>query len=90
LRRRDGEVMALLMVTYPITRFLVERLRDDERAVFFGFTISQNISILIFLGGLVFWYYLSRLPVGRYADAAADSNAPSPPIPMESLCPQIH
>src|SRR5262249_1272709 len=62
LRRRDGEVMALLMLTYPVTRFLIERLRDDEGALFLGFTISQNISILIFLGGLVFWYYLLRMP----------------------------
>ena len=28
LRRRDGEVMALLMVTYPVTRFLIEWLRN--------------------------------------------------------------
>ena len=33
LRRRDGEVMGLLMVTYPITRFLIEYLRNDERRV---------------------------------------------------------
>src|SRR5262249_61578320 len=33
LRRRDGEVMGLLMITYPITRFLIEHLRGDE-AVF--------------------------------------------------------
>ena len=32
LRRRDGEVMGLLMVAYPITRFLIEYLRNDERA----------------------------------------------------------
>ena len=47
LRRRDGEVMGLLMVSYPITRFLIERLRDDERVFFAGMTVSQNISILI-------------------------------------------
>ena len=80
--------MALLLVTYPITRFLIERLRDDERAFFTGFTISQNISILIFLGGLAFWYYLSRLPVGRYVDRAGEPTVLSPPIPAESLLPQ--
>src|SRR5262249_31275109 len=38
LRRRDGEVMALLMVTYPITRFLIEYLRNDEAIFFAGLT----------------------------------------------------
>ena len=50
LRRRDGEVMGLLMVTYPITRFLIEYLRNDEGVFFAGFTISQNISILLLAG----------------------------------------
>ncbi len=70
LRRRDGEVIGLLMVTYPITRFLVEGLRNDEGAFFAGLTISQNISIALFLGGLAFWYGLSRMPAERFADTA--------------------
>ena len=68
LRRRDGSVMGLLMLTYPITRFLIERLRDDEGAYFAGMTISQAISVGLFLGGLVYVFALSRLPEGRYAD----------------------
>lgn len=71
LRRRDGEVIGLLMLTYPITRFLIEYLRNDEGDFFAGFTISQNISIGLFLGGLVYWLWLSRLPRARYADQAA-------------------
>jgi phosphatidylglycerol:prolipoprotein diacylglycerol transferase len=71
LRRRDGEVMALLMVTYPVTRILIEYLRNDEASFFgTGLTISQCISLLIFVGGLIFWARLSRLPRGRYADTA--------------------
>ena len=50
LRRRDGEVMGLLMVAYPITRFLIEYLRNDEGVFFAGLTISQNISLLLLLG----------------------------------------
>jgi phosphatidylglycerol:prolipoprotein diacylglycerol transferase len=69
-RRRDGEVMALLMVGYGITRFLVELLRADEGAVFAGLTLSQNISLGLFLGGLAFWRHLGRKPPGRYADDA--------------------
>jgi phosphatidylglycerol:prolipoprotein diacylglycerol transferase len=75
LRRRDGEVMALLMVTYPITRFLIEQLRSDEPAIVFGLTISQAISVGVFLGGLVFWAYLLRQPKGRYADAVMQTSA---------------
>jgi phosphatidylglycerol:prolipoprotein diacylglycerol transferase len=72
LRRRDGEVMALLMVTYPITRFLIEALRNDEGVFFAGMTISQNISIALFWCGLIFWRYLARRPATRYADTAPD------------------
>jgi len=70
LRRRDGEVMALLMVTYPISRFLIEHLRNDEVAIFAGMTVSQNISILLFLLGALFWTYLSTRPRERHADTA--------------------
>jgi phosphatidylglycerol:prolipoprotein diacylglycerol transferase len=75
IRRRDGEVMALLMVTYPVTRFLIEHLRNDEGVFFAGLTISQNLSIGIFLCGLLFWGWLWRQPVGRHVDTVVD---PSP------------
>jgi phosphatidylglycerol:prolipoprotein diacylglycerol transferase len=71
LRRRDGEVIGLLMVTYPVTRFLIEYLRNDEGAFFAGLTISQNISILLLVGGLAYWFWLSRLPRTRHADQLA-------------------
>ena len=70
IRRRDGEVMALLMVTYPITRFLIEQIRNDEGVWAAGMTISQLISVGIFAAGLVYWLALSRMPLGRYADSA--------------------
>lgn len=69
IRRRDGEVMALLMVTYPVTRVLIEYLRSDERIFFAGMTISQNISLGLLACGLAFWYALSRMPARRYVDA---------------------
>lgn len=76
-RRRDGEVMALLMVTYPATRFLVEALRNDEPAVLAGLTLSQAISVALFLGGLAFWAYLSRQPRVRHADGKSQASQPS-------------
>lgn len=68
LRRRDGEVTALLMVTYPITRILIEYLRSDESAFFAGMTISQNVSLGLLAGGLLFWAWLAGQPRERFAD----------------------
>jgi phosphatidylglycerol:prolipoprotein diacylglycerol transferase len=73
-RRRDGEVMGLLMVTYPISRFLIEFLRDDEGAFFARLTISQNISVALLLTGVVFWGWLLRQPRGLYRDRAGASS----------------
>jgi phosphatidylglycerol:prolipoprotein diacylglycerol transferase len=70
VRKRDGQVMGLLMLTYPISRFLIEQLRNDEGVFFAGMTISQFISLGIFTFGLGFWFVLSRRPEGRYADTA--------------------
>lgn len=55
IRRRDGEVIGLLMLTYPITRFMVDRLRDDETGLLFGMTSAQMISIMLLGLGLVYW-----------------------------------
>jgi phosphatidylglycerol:prolipoprotein diacylglycerol transferase len=59
-RRRHGEVMALLAVTYPVSRFLIEYLRNDESAFFAGLTVSQNISIALLLTGVTFWAWLRQ------------------------------
>ncbi|GAC1469327.1 MAG: prolipoprotein diacylglyceryl transferase [Isosphaeraceae bacterium] len=75
LRRRDGEVMALLMVTYPVTRVLIEFLRNDEGVFFAGMTISQNVSMLVFLGGLIYWRRLTRWPAGRFVDSVGSMGA---------------
>jgi phosphatidylglycerol:prolipoprotein diacylglycerol transferase len=68
LRRRDGAVMGILMLTYPISRFLIEFLRNDEPAFFAGLTISQNISVAFFLVGLGFWAWLLQQPSGLYRE----------------------
>jgi phosphatidylglycerol:prolipoprotein diacylglycerol transferase len=62
-RRRDGEVFALLLTIYPMTRFLLEIIRQDEPAVFAtGMTISQNISLLMLAGVAGLWIYILRQP----------------------------
>jgi phosphatidylglycerol---prolipoprotein diacylglyceryl transferase len=80
-RRRDGEVMALLMISYPVTRFLIEFFRGDEGGLYAGLTISQYISIVLLACGLVAWHRLSRLPVGRHADTARDGCPVAVPAP---------
>ncbi len=69
MRRRDGEVFALLITIYPVARFLLEKIRIDEASFMgTGLSISQNVSILLLLvvGGL--WFYLSRQPRNRRFD----------------------
>ncbi|MFO0953158.1 MAG: prolipoprotein diacylglyceryl transferase family protein [Isosphaeraceae bacterium] len=79
LRNRDGQVMALLMVTYPVTRFLIEHLRSDEHVFFAGMTVSQNISVALILCGAAFWFWLSRQPRGLYADLEGPVDLPGVP-----------
>ncbi len=67
-RRRDGEIMALLMVLYAATRWPIESLRGDEPALFAGMTLSQTISVGLLLGGLLVWAVQLRQPAGRHAD----------------------
>ncbi|MCA9069657.1 MAG: prolipoprotein diacylglyceryl transferase, partial [Planctomycetaceae bacterium] len=62
-RNRDGAVLALGMLTYPITRFTIEYLRGDEMGQFgTSLTISQWVSLGIFLGGWIYLFWLSRRP----------------------------
>jgi phosphatidylglycerol---prolipoprotein diacylglyceryl transferase len=68
LRTRDGQVMGLLLVTYPITRFLIEYLRNDEGVFSAGMTISQLISLGLLAFGVAYWTILSRRPAFRFAD----------------------
>lgn len=45
-RRHDGQVIGLLLIIYPIGRFLLEFIRADEMGQFgTGFTISQIVSL---------------------------------------------
>jgi phosphatidylglycerol:prolipoprotein diacylglycerol transferase len=79
-KRRDGELTALVLTLHPISRFLLEIIRIDESAVFgTGMSISQNISIGIFLGGIALWIYLLRKPPGiAWQPRMAPSTASTP------------
>ena len=55
-----------MLMIYPISRFLEEIIRTDEPAVFgTGLSISQNISLAVFVAGIGLWFYLSKQPARR-------------------------
>lgn len=58
IRRNDGEVFALMLILYPIGRFLMEIVRQDERGQFgTELTISQWVSILMIVIGFSLMAY---------------------------------
>jgi prolipoprotein diacylglyceryltransferase len=64
-RRRDGEVLALMLTLYPITRFLIERIRTDEPPIFgTGMTISQNVSLIVLVSAAALWVSILLKPRG--------------------------
>jgi phosphatidylglycerol:prolipoprotein diacylglycerol transferase len=64
-RRRDGEVWAMFLTVYPVTRFLLEIIRTDEPGMFgTGLSISQNLSLLLLVGAIIFWAQLRMRPPG--------------------------
>jgi phosphatidylglycerol---prolipoprotein diacylglyceryl transferase len=64
-RRRDGEVIALLLTVHPISRFLLEMIRSDEPGQFgTELTISQWLSVAFLAVAVVLWWYIERQPRG--------------------------
>jgi phosphatidylglycerol:prolipoprotein diacylglycerol transferase len=57
-RRREGQVIAVLMVGYAAHRYLNELLRNDPRPE--GF--ERYSSVILFVAGLVLWVYLRLRP----------------------------
>jgi phosphatidylglycerol:prolipoprotein diacylglycerol transferase len=59
-RRRDGEVFALMLTLYPISRFLLEIIRADEG----GLSNAQRVSIGFIVGVTAMWFFILRRPRG--------------------------
>lgn len=59
--KKDGEVFLVFLFFYSIVRFLLETIRTDEGSFLgTGFTVSQNVSILVFCGAILLGIYISR------------------------------
>jgi phosphatidylglycerol---prolipoprotein diacylglyceryl transferase len=64
-RRRDGELFALMMSIYPVTRFLIEGLRSDEAGVLgTSMSIGQCVSLLLLACAAALWFHILRRPKG--------------------------
>jgi phosphatidylglycerol:prolipoprotein diacylglycerol transferase len=86
---RPGEIIACLMVLFPLTRWPIESLRSDEPPVFAGMTWSQNISVVLIAAGLFAWFTIRRSgcsqPLAPPADNRPDTDPVDSQIPTESL-----
>ena len=82
-RRRDGELFALMLSIYPITRFLIEGLRSDEAAVLgTGMSISQCVSLLLLVCAAALWLYILRRPRGTAFKRVASGQGAVPRTPV--------
>jgi membrane-associated protease RseP (regulator of RpoE activity) len=81
LRRRDGELFALMISVYAAARFLLEILRTDEPPIFgTGMSIAQNISLLILILMAGFWLHLRRRPPGLAFPQVPSSTRKNPSL----------
>jgi prolipoprotein diacylglyceryltransferase len=72
VRRFDGQVLAVLMLGYAVHRYCNELLRHDTPTYFLGLTVSQEISILIFAGGVIIWLLRRHSPLAPCDEPAVE------------------
>jgi len=74
--KKDGQVFLLLMIYYPIARFILEMIRTDEGSFLgTGLTISQNVSLGVLGGVVLLGFYLKRCSTKRaYEGRFQDKN----------------
>jgi len=82
-RRREGQVFAVLLIIYPITRFLLEGIRRDT-ALHFGMTHNQYTSLATVAAGIIMLFVISKFSPSagatwaqRVAAEARESARPS-------------
>ena len=62
-RKRDGQVIAAVLTSYAITRFILELIRKDEGSFYStGLTISQNVSVMMFVLLAALWLFVMLRP----------------------------
>jgi len=80
LRTREGQVFALLLILYPVTRFILESIRDDNPHNLLQGVLTHNqyTSVVMAGAGIVLFLALKRFPASAgpgWAQRAALSGA---------------
>lgn len=57
---RDGSISAAYLLSYPVARFALELLRGDDRLEVGSFSISQFVSLILFIAGLILLIHTRR------------------------------
>ena len=78
LRKRDGDVLLLLCLIYPLYRSVIEWLRADNEPWFTGLTTSQNISLVVFVVTLGLWLRRCSKLKAEGKNAAGDDENTGP------------
>lgn len=75
-RRRDGELLALLLTLHPINRFFLEFIRTDEPGQLgTALSIGQYVSLLLLACAAALWIYIFRQPRGKAYPLAGSTGA---------------
>ena len=62
--KREGEVFALILTLHPLSRILLEEIRIDEPpALGTPLSISQLISVMLFLLATLLWWWIGARTV---------------------------
>ncbi|MCK4850327.1 MAG: prolipoprotein diacylglyceryl transferase [Phycisphaerae bacterium] len=64
-RKYEGQVFVLMLILYGVGRFVLEMLRTEPIVAGTGLSISQNLSIVAVVGGLIWWVWIKRQPAGQ-------------------------
>lgn len=59
-RRKQGQVLALYLMLYPLLRFILEFFRGDERLRWCGLALAQDLSLVLFFIGILLWFTLLK------------------------------
>lgn len=70
-RTHSGVVVAAYLLLYPTCRFFLEYLRGDDRMRWLNLTVAQDLSILLFILGILLLLWRIRQPALDDHDHAA-------------------
>ena len=78
----DGSTLALTLTLYPVTRFQLEVIRDDEAGAWgTHLTISQWISLFVLAAAVALWCFIgTRSRDGRQDRHGTDITSRKPQI----------